>query len=114
MEMSISLIYQSYCVFEKIIANGRFWKQGDGSALEKINLLYNHIKHAEDRINESLVELGYHIWLTNSGVSCEKGAISYLEITQTLIELAENAAYYCNPRKVLEDIQKQINADQHP
>lgn len=107
LEVSISLIDQAYCVFAEIIANGKFWKKGDGSALEKINLLHNHIKHAEDRINNALVQPGYHIWLTNSSVCCEKGSISYSEITQTLLELAENAAYYCNPKKVLEDLQRE-------
>ena len=68
LEVSISLIYQAYCVFEKIIADGKFWKKGDGSTLEKINLLYNNIKHAEDRIVEALVKPGYHIWLTNSDI----------------------------------------------
>jgi hypothetical protein len=108
-EMSISLIDQAYCVFTELIANGKFWNKGDGSILEKINLLHNHIKHAEDRITNALTKPGYHIWLTNSSVCCEKGSISYSEITQPLLELAENASYYCNPRKVLEDIQKQIS-----
>lgn len=102
LEVSISLIYQAYGVFEKIIADGKFWKNGDGSTLEKINLLYNNIKHAEDRIDNALVKPGYHIWLTNAGVYCEQGSISYSEISETLIDLSDNAAYYSNPAKVFE------------
>ena len=108
-EMSIALIDQAYCVFEEIIADGKFWKKGDGSSLERINLLHNHIKHAEDRITTALIKPGYHIWLTNTSVCCERGSISYAEVTQALLELSENAAYYCSPGKVLEDVKKQIN-----
>lgn len=104
LEVSISLIYQAYCVFEGIIANGKFWKKGDGSTLEKINLFYNNIKHAEDRITDVLVKPGYHIWLTNDSVLCEQGSISYSEISETLLDLAENAAYYSNPSKVFKDL----------
>ncbi|MFZ1642559.1 MAG: hypothetical protein WAV07_14240 [Candidatus Contendobacter sp.] len=106
LEVSISLIYQAYCVFGKIIADGKFWNKGDGSTLERINLIYNNIKHAEDRIDKALLEPGSHIWLTNSSICCEQGPISYKEISESLIDLADNASYYCNPGKVFEDLMK--------
>ena len=43
-EVLISQIYQAYMVLEKFLAlkkDERFWQKGDGSILEKINILYN-------------------------------------------------------------------------
>lgn len=107
-EVLISQIYQAYMVFEKFLnleKHGRFWKKGDGSSLEKISVLYNFSKHAEDKIKETPSLPGYHIWLTNSGVSCEQEAISFFEISELLQELAENASYYSNVKNVIDDIQ---------
>jgi hypothetical protein len=121
-EVLISQIYQAYMVLEKFLVlekEERFWQKGDGSILEKINTLYNYTKHAEDKIKQKSEVVGYHIWLTNSGISCEKGSVSYAEITEALIDLADNAKYYGNPPKVIiemrdgiydEQLQKQKNA----
>ena len=107
-ELTVSLITESYLVFGRFLSDpvpkNQFWSKNDGSALDKINIVYNNIKHAEDRIRYALSEPGYHIWLTNNGISCEQGSISYLEISNILIELAENADYYCNPKNAFEDI----------
>jgi hypothetical protein len=118
-EVLISQIYQAYMVLEKFLLlekDERFWQRGDGSILEKINTLYNYTKHAEDKIKQKPEVSGYHIWLTNFGVSCEKGSVSYSEIPEALVDLADNAKYYGNPQKVIiemqtgvydEDLQKQ-------
>ena len=107
-EVLISQIYQAYMVYEKFLIlddQKRLWSKGDGSVLEKINTLYNFIKHAEGKINNTSTEPGYLIWLTNSGVSCKQGDISFIEIAEALKDLAENATYYCNPYKVIKDIE---------
>jgi hypothetical protein len=103
-EVLISQIYQAYMVLDKFLSlesSERFWQNGDGSTLEKINTLYNYIKHAEGKIKQKPENAGYHIWLTNSGVSCENGSVSYTEISEALIDLADNAKYYGNPQKVI-------------
>jgi hypothetical protein len=110
-EVLISQIYQAYMVLEKLLVLGkeeRLWQKGDGSILEKINILYNYTKHAEDKIKQKPEVAGYHIWLTNSGVSCKKGSVSYAEISEVLIDLADNAKYYGNPPKVIIEMQDGI------
>lgn len=107
-EILIAQIYQAYMLLEKFLVlkkEERFWKKGDDSTLEKINTLYNYTKHSEDKIEKMQNIAGYHIWLTNSGISCEKVSVSFTEISVALIDLADNAKYYGNPRKVLEEIQ---------
>ncbi|MDQ1269595.1 MAG: hypothetical protein QG618_904, partial [Thermodesulfobacteriota bacterium] len=68
----------------------------------------NYTTHSEDKIETMQDIAGYHIWLTNSGISCEKVSVSFTEISEALIDLADNAKYYGNPRKVLEEIQNGI------
>jgi hypothetical protein len=110
-EVLMSQIYQAYMVLEKFLSlerNERFWQKGDGSIFERINIIYNYIKHAEDKLSQNHDLAGYHIWLTNNGVSCEKGEVSYFEISKALVDLADNAKYYGNPRKVIEEIRDGI------
>lgn len=110
-EVLISQIYQAYMVLEKFLClekEERFWRKGDNSILEKINVLYNHAKHAEDKIKNKIEVFGYHIWITNSGISCEEGSISYVEISNALIDLSDNAKYYGNPPGVMIEMQEGI------
>ena len=107
-EVLISSIYQAFMVMKKFLAiDYDLWKPGDGSALEKANILYNFIKHASSKINETTTEPGYIIWLTNSEICCKDGSISYIEISELLIELSENAKYYCITPQVLSEAQHQ-------
>ena len=107
-EIIISQIYQSYMVLQYFLVlekHERFWSKGDGSSLERVNILYNYAKHAEDKIAKGLELPGYQIWLTNSGISCEENSISFEEISELLIDLADNAKYYSNPPKVIKESQ---------
>lgn len=107
-EILIALICQAFMVLDKFLVlekHERFWTKGDGTALERINILYNFTKHAEDKISQGLELPGYQLWLSNDGVSCEKGSVTYTEISEVLIDLADNAKYYGNTRKVIEDLQ---------
>jgi hypothetical protein len=107
-EILIALICQAFMVLENFLVlekHERFWTKGDGTALERINILYNFTKHAEDKISQGLELPGYQLWLSNDGVSCEKGSVTFTEISKVLIDIADNAKYYGNPRKVIEDLQ---------
>jgi len=99
------MVFDKFLVLEE---KERFWNKGDGSVLEKFNTLYNYIKHAEDKINKTSTDPGYLLWLTNSGVSCKKESLSFIEIAETLKDLAENATYYCNPYQVFKDIESGV------
>lgn len=96
------MVLQKFLVLEK---HERFWSKGDGSSLERVNILYNFTKHAEDKISNGLELPGYQIWLTNSGISCEESNVSFAEITDLLVDLADNAKFYGNPPKVIKEIQ---------
>lgn len=110
-EVLIAQIYQAYMVLDKFLVLGkeeRFWKRGDGSILEKINTIYNYTKHVENKIKTKPNLAGYHIWLTNIGVSCEEESVSYTEISEALKDLADNAKYYNNPEKVINEMKEGI------
>lgn len=106
-EIIISQLYQANMVLQKFLVlekHERFWSKGDGSSLERVNILYNYIKHAEDKIDKGLELPGYQIWLTNSGISCEETTVSFEELSALLIDLADNAKFYGNPPKVIKEI----------
>jgi hypothetical protein len=87
-EVYLSHSYQAYC----LLARGQkiLFVQGDGSVLERLNLLYNRSKHMDSAIENGQLpaESTMAIWLTNDGVRSLDSALTFAEIADILRDLA--------------------------
>ena len=63
----------------------------DGSAFQRLNLLYNRSKHLESAIKrEQLPADGtLPVWLTNAGLQAVDGGLTFVEIAETLTDLGK-------------------------
>lgn len=87
-EVFLSHAYQAYC----LLARNRqvLFERGDGSVLERLNLLYNRSKHADKAIESGqLPEDGtMGIWLANDGLHSIDSWLNFDEMAEILDELA--------------------------
>jgi hypothetical protein len=91
-EQCCALTYQAYDYIRKLTTT-RMFQSGDKSILDRLNLLYNSAKH-------SLALQRDPIWLTNDGLECDQGSLSFQDL-ETLIRdfgaVAEQLAYAPKP-----------------
>jgi len=92
-EQSISLIYQAYMILRKFLPNPKLYTSGDGSELDRLDILYNFIKHADAKLEKKNFPKEYssHVWLTNTGISCIESTILYTELSDLLSDIANGA-----------------------
>jgi hypothetical protein len=66
------------------------FKKGDGTTLQRLNLLYNRSKHLPKAINSDQIGHGstLAVWLTNDGLRCLDGHLTFEELAEILEELA--------------------------
>jgi len=87
-EVFLSHAYQAY----RLLARNQkiLFKQGDGSILERLNLLYNWSKHAEKAIEAGQLpaEGTLAVGLTNNGLRSADSRLTYDEMAEMLEELA--------------------------
>lgn len=104
-EQLISLIYQAYMLLRKLLNNHKIYTSGDGSELDKLDSLYNFIKHADGKLEKKHFpkNASAHIWLTNTGISCIKTTILYAELSDLLDDIANGAKRFGNPVAVLQE-----------
>jgi hypothetical protein len=79
-EICISQLYMAMDSIRKI-SNHNFFKTGDGSFEECLNIIYNKGKH-EMAIND------VPIWLTNDGVECSSAKLRYDELEDYMTTMA--------------------------
>lgn len=104
-EQLISLIYQAYMLLRKFLHNHKIYTSGDGSELDKLDSLYNFIKHADGKLEKKHFpeNASSHVWLTNTGISCIKATILYTELSDLLSDIANGAKRFGNPSAVLQE-----------
>ena len=118
-ELLISLTYQAYMLMRHFLANDQVYVRGDKSELDRIDTMYNFIKHADEKLNKMQFPKKYssHVWLTNSGVSCKKATVLFSELADALKDMANGAKRFGNPTAVLQEPQPITTAlptnDQH-
>jgi hypothetical protein len=90
-EAFLSHAYQACCLLYR--GQKSFFERGDGSVLQRLNLLYNRAKHAETAItNQQLPPDGtLPVWLKNDGLHCVESSLTFDEIAELLEELAQCA-----------------------
>jgi hypothetical protein len=73
--------------------------QGDGSIKERLNHLYNSMKHAESRIASGQILEGalVPVWLTNLGLQSTDTLLTFAETGEILEEIAYWADIFVDP-----------------
>jgi hypothetical protein len=74
-----------------VLASNVWFKPGDGSEFERLNLLYGRAKHTEKAIatpGQMPGDSPLSVWLTNDGLRCTDGKLTFDEMADILEELA--------------------------
>jgi hypothetical protein len=87
--------------------------QGDGSVLERLNLLYNRSKHMDSAIENGHLpaESTMAIWLTNDGVRSIDSVLTFAEIADILRDLATWSDAAQDPLTMEEKLREQYPDD---
>lgn len=87
-EVFLSHSYQAYCLLAR--KQQVLFKNGDGSVLERLNLLYNRSKHADGAIEAGQLpeDATMGIWLTNDGLRSTDSWLTFDEMAEALQEIA--------------------------
>jgi len=84
------------------------YKQGEGSVEERLNALYNQMKHVESRIENKQILEGatVPVWLTNQGLVSVDSALTFSETGEVLKELAKWANILQDPLSAPEKLKQ--------
>jgi hypothetical protein len=79
---------------------GKAFEKDDGSIEQRLNALYNQMKHVESRIEngQMLKEATVPVWLENQGLRSIDAVLSYVETAEVLKDLTKYAIALMNPR----------------
>ena len=79
----------------------------DGSAEQRLNLLYNAMKHVESRIDAGQIpeNATSPVWLSNRGLECTDGHLTFHETAAILHFLAKWAHVFVDPKEVAHKVE---------
>ena len=80
----------------------KVFEKHDGSAEQRLNLLYNAMKHVEKRINAGQIpeNATSPVWLSNRGLECTDGHLTFNETADMLRLIAKWANVLVDPKEV--------------
>lgn len=80
--------------------DGKAFDKNDGSIEQRLNALYNQMKHVESRIDNRQMLPGatVPVWLENEGLRSVDANLTYAETAELLKELAKYADALMNPK----------------
>jgi len=96
-EVTISQLYLALDSIRKH-ANHDFFKTGDGSFEEKLNLIYNSSKH-------QLADAELPVWFADDGLSCSQATVAFVELEDFMIKMAGVVKGLCNREIALQVLQ---------
>ena len=78
---------------------GKAFEKNDGSVEQRLNALYNQMKHVESRIENGQMPRGANVpvWLENDGLRSIDARLSFGETAEVLKDLAKYADALSNP-----------------
>lgn len=79
--------------------DGKVFEKNDGSMEQRLNALYNQMKHVESRIeNKQIIQdATVPVWLENEGLQSVDASLTYSESGEVLKELSTYADALSNP-----------------
>lgn len=93
---------QSWHAFALLVTawSGKAFDTNDGSVEQRLNALYNQMKHVESRIENGQMIPGatVPVWLDNEGLRSVDAQLTYAETADVLKELAKYADALMNPQ----------------
>jgi hypothetical protein len=118
-EFFLGQSWQGYALLNELIRfltkseNLNVFEKGDGSVEERLWLLYNSMKHAESRIahGQILEDTTSPVWLSNQGLECTEGTLTYIETGDILRDLAKWADAIVDPIEMAVKLQTLITED---
>ena len=80
--------------------NGRAFEKNDGSTEQRLNALYNQMKHVESRIENGQMLDGatVPVWLDNNGLRSVDASLTFAETADVLKDLAKYADALMDPK----------------
>lgn len=107
--------WHAYKILEKLLKNVagpradevKIFEKGDNSVEERLNKLYNQMKHVESRIATSgqiLPGATIPVWITNEGLKSTDTLLSFSETGEVLRDLAKWAETLQDPLLVAEKL----------
>lgn len=78
---------------------GKAFEKGDGSVEQRLNALYNQMKHVESRIEngQMIADATVPVWLENEGLRSVDEHLTFAETADILRELAKYADALMDP-----------------
>lgn len=97
-EIFLSQCWHAYAQLLKAW-DGKAFTRGDGSVEERLNAIYNQMKHVESRIENGQLPPGavIPVWLENQGLRSVDATLSYAESGEILNDLAVYADALADP-----------------
>lgn len=93
---------QSWHAYALLISawDGKAFEKGDGSIEQRLNSLYNQMKHVESRIENQQMLPGatVPVWLENTGLRSVDTSLTFSETGEILKDLAKYADALSNPK----------------
>jgi hypothetical protein len=81
-----------------LVGEPSFFKPGDKSAYDRLRILFNRVKHFDEDIDTleptSTDMLLRPLWLTNDGLECKQGVLSFAEFLELIIAAFDDAKYF--------------------
>lgn len=98
-EVFLAQAWHAYNLLVKAF-NERAFESGDRSVEERLNRMYNAMKHVESRIEngQMLPAATIPVWLMNDGIQSVDAALTYDETAEVLKDLAAWADSLVDPR----------------
>jgi hypothetical protein len=99
---------QSWHAFASLVKawDGKAFDKNDGSVEQRLNLLYNQMKHVESRIEngQMIADAIVPVWLENDGLRSIDTHLTFQETAEVLRELAKYADALMDPRTAKEKL----------
>jgi hypothetical protein len=89
-EQSVAALYQAALLTQPITKN-RLFQKGDGSPMERLNLIYNRSKYFEEGEEGAGPPPATPIWLTNEGLQSSDADLPFAELHDIIIDLTKCA-----------------------
>ena len=107
-EMFLGQTWHCLKLLQFFLETEKVFNQGDNTSKERLNILYNRLKHTESAIERGQMptnSLTFSAWLTNDGIYCEDGGITFIECTDLLCHIGNYANILQDPVSAEEKFQ---------
>lgn len=90
-ETYLGQCWHAYRTLQKAFNIERLYESGQHSVEERLNVLYNQMKHVESRIENGQMIAGASVpvWLTNNGLQSVDASLSFSETGEVLKDIAK-------------------------